>query len=137
MAKREDFKMSTAERLRRRFSDGFKQEKVKEIEQGKTRICEVCREYEVTYPSVYKWIAKFGKNKDKPERVIVESKSDTKKLLELKKKVAELERTVGQKQIQIDFKEKMIELAEEHYQIDIKKKFSGEPFKNTGKTEKK
>jgi len=60
--------------------------------------------------------------KKKPERLIVESDSDTKKLLELKKRVAELERIVGQKQIMIDFKDKMIELAEEHYKFDIKKK---------------
>lgn len=136
MAKREDFKMSIAERRRRHFSDTFKKEKVREIEQGRTRISEICREYEVSNVSVYNWIDKFGKCKDKPEQIIVESQSDTKKLLELKKKVAELERTIGQKQILIDFKDKMIELAEECYEIDIKKKFSGKQSKDAGKKEK-
>lgn len=136
MAKREDFKMSIAERRRRHFSEGFKKEKVKEIEQGKSRIIDICREYEVSDVSVYKWIDKFGTDKNKPERIIVESKSDTKKLLELKKKVAELERTIGQKQILLDFNDKMIELAEEYYQVDIKKKFSGKQSNTSGKTEK-
>ena len=60
---------------------------------------------------------------------------DTKKLLELKKKVAELERIIGQKQIMLDFKDKMIEIAEQTYGVDIKKKFSTQPSKTSGKTE--
>lgn len=137
MAKREDFKMSVEQRQRRHFSEGFKKEKVKEIEQGRSRVIDVCREYEVSNVAVYRWIDKFGNNKDKPERMIVESKSDTQKLLEYKNKVAELERTIGQKQILIDFKDRVIEMAEEHYQVDIKKKFSGESSKNSGKKGKK
>lgn len=137
MAKREQFKMSVSERQRRKFSDGFKKEKVRELELGRVKVSEICKAYEVTSAAVYKWIAKFGTQKDKPERLIVESKSDTQKLLELKKKVAELERMVGQKQILIDFQSKMIDLAEEHYQIDIKKKFTGTPSGTTGKTGKK
>jgi hypothetical protein len=62
--------------------------------------------------------------KDKKERLIIETDSDTRQLLELKKKIAELEQIVGQKQILIDFKDKMIDLAEETYGVDIKKKFS-------------
>ncbi|MGE0930274.1 hypothetical protein [Peijinzhouia sedimentorum] len=50
---------------------------------------------------------------------MVESQSDSARLLELKKQVADLERIVGQKQLLIDFQQKMIELAEEEYQIDI------------------
>lgn len=137
MAKRKDFKMSIAERQRRHFSENFKKEKVREIEQGRTRVSEISREYEVSNVAVYKWIAKFGKDKDKPERIIVENKSDTKKLLSLEKKVAELERTIGQKQILIDFNDRMIELAEDHYQVDIKKKFSGRQSKSAGKTGKR
>mgnify|MGYP000994246948 CR=1 FL=1 len=43
----------------------------------------------------------------------------------------------GQKQIVIDFQEKMIELAEQEYNVDIKKKFDSEPSFSTGTTEKK
>jgi hypothetical protein len=48
----------------------------------------------------------------------------------------EAEMSVGQKQIMIDFLEKMIELAEQEYGIDIKKKFSlgrSVGFGSTGK----
>ncbi|TBH70176.1 hypothetical protein EWU22_13130, partial [Aquirufa nivalisilvae] len=54
----------------------------------------------------------------------------------LKKKVAELERIVGQKQILLDFKDKMIDLAEQAYGVDIKKKFDSKPFDTTGSPEK-
>lgn len=42
---------------------------------------------------------------------------------------------VGQKQIVIDFQEKMIDLAEEEYGIDIKKKFETRPSSTSQKTE--
>jgi hypothetical protein len=54
----------------------------------------------------------------------VESKSDTSKIIALEKRIAELERLLGQKQIEMEFKEKMIELAEKKYGVDIKKKFA-------------
>lgn len=50
--------------------------------------------------------------------------SSSKKLKELNKRIADLERTLGQKQIKIDFLEKMIELAKEELGIDFKKNFS-------------
>jgi hypothetical protein len=50
--------------------------------------------------------------------------------------VAELERIIGQKQILIDFKDKMIDIAEEEYGVDIKKKYSSKPSIISGNTEK-
>ena len=127
--------MTTAERRRRHFSDSFKIQKVRELETGKTKVSELCKQYEVTATNVYRWLNKFGTMKDKKERLIIETDSDTRQLLELKKKVAELERIIGQKQILIDFKDKMIDLAEESYGIDIKKKFSTRPSNTSGTTE--
>ncbi|MHC8950625.1 transposase [Sphingobacterium hungaricum] len=131
MAVNKYYKMSVQERSSRRFSESFKRAKVLEIETGKTRISEVCREYEVNNTNVHRWIRKFG-SRNKQIRTMVETDSDTKKLLELKKKVAELEQIVGQKQILIDFQAKMIDLAEEEYRIDIKKKFSIKPSGTSG-----
>ncbi len=134
MATREQFKMTTAERQRRHFSDSFKIQKVRELETGKTKISELCEQYEVARANVYKWLKKFGTMKDKKERLIIETDSDTKQLLALKKKVAELERLIGQKQIQLEFKDKMIDLAEETYGVDIKKKYSIRQSNISGKT---
>ena len=103
------FKMTTAQRIRRNFSESFKIKKVRELETGITRMAELCRQYEVSGSAVYYWIKKYGIMKDKPERMVIESESDTQELLALRKKIAELEQAVGQKQLLIDFKDKMIE----------------------------
>ena len=135
MATREKFKMTIAERRQRHFSDSFKIKKVREIETGKAKVSELCKQYEVSATNVYRWLNKFGTMKSKKERLIVETDSDTKQLLELKKKVAELEQIIGQKQILIDFKDKMIDLAEEAYGVDIKKKYSTQQSNISGNTE--
>lgn len=136
MAIRKNFTMTTQERRYRRFSDSFKIQKVQEIERGITSVSDICKEYEVTSTNVYRWIAKYGSMKKKKERLIVESQSDTKKILELKRKVAELEQIIGQKQILIEFKDKMIEIAEETYKVDIKKKFTEKPSDTSGSSGK-
>lgn len=137
MAKIEQFQLSKQERHKRRFSESFKQQKVKEIELGYVTLTEISRQYQVTRNNVYRWMDKFGTMKDKQERIIVETASDAKQLLALKKKVAELERIIGQKQLLIDFKDKMIDLAEETYGVEIKKNFSTQPSQESGKTKGK
>ena len=132
MATRNQFKMSISERRSRTFSENFKIKKVREIEQGRTKVSEICKQYEVSDVSVYKWLQNYGTMKDKKERMIVESQSDTQQLIALKKKVAELERIVGQKQVLLDFKDKMIDLAEQIYGVDIKRKFSTRPSSTSG-----
>lgn len=136
MATRQNYKLSESERRRRTFSENFKIKKVREIETGQTKVSEICKQYEVSPPAVYKWVEKYGIMKNKKERLIVESESDTKELLSLKKRIAELERLVGQKQIQLDFQNKLIELAEQKYGIDIKKNYSIGQSNTSGKTEK-
>jgi transposase-like protein len=120
------FSMTVKERRYRRFSESFKREKVKEIIENRSTVSDICRVNEVSYTSVYHWINLYS-NTNKPHRTIVEAKSDTTKILALQKKIADLERLIGQKQVQIDFQEKMIEIAEETYQVDIKKKFGTKP----------
>ena len=135
MATRNQFKMSISERRARTFSENFKIKKVREIELGRTKVSEVCKQYEVSQTSVYNWLQNYGTMKNKKERMIVESQSDTQQLIALKKKIAELERIVGQKQILLEFKDKMIDLAEQTYGVDIKKKFSTKLSNTSGSDE--
>ena len=127
MATRKQFTMNEAERRRRHFSDNFKKSKVQELELGRLTISELKRQYEVSSTTIYRWIANFGTMKNKPERIVVETDSDTKELLLLKQKIADLERTVGQKQVLIDFYDKLIDIAEVEFKVDIKKKFGAKP----------
>ncbi len=135
MATRKQFKLTHSERQLRHFSDSFKIQKVRELEVGKTKISELCKQYEVSATSIYRWLNKFGTMANKKERLIIETDSDTKQLIELKRKLANLEQIIGQKQIIIDFKDKMIDLAEQTYGVDIKKKFSTQHSNTSGNTE--
>src|ERR1700712_3873084 len=102
MATRTAFKLSEKERQLRNFSEEFKRQKVREIERKQTKISEVCREYEVSSTSVLRWLKKYSANYMKGVKTIVESDSDTSKIIALQARIAALERTVGQKQLIID-----------------------------------
>ncbi len=127
MATKHQFKLSTEERRMRTFSEELKQKLVREIEQKKTTISQISRQYEVRENTVSKWLKKYGMDKNQKVRTIVECESDTVKMLNYQKKIAELEQLVGQKQVVIEFQNKMIELAEQEYKIDIKKKLETKP----------
>jgi len=135
MAKRDEFSLTLTERRRRSFSETFKRKKVREIEMGLSRVVQVSRQYGVSSTAIYRWIRKFGVNKDSTERLIIETMSDTRALQEMKERLAELERLVGQKQIEVEFYKKMIDLAQEHYGIEIKKNFSTQPSDSSGSKE--
>jgi transposase len=123
-------------RVHRYFSEDFKRKKVRELEHNLTTVRHVSREYSVSHTSIYKWIYKYSAMRKKGVKMIVEAKSDTAKIENLKQMLKEAEASVGQKQIMIDFLEKMIELTEQEYGIDIKKKFSTR-FAGSGSTGKR
>jgi transposase len=125
MATQSTFIQPTEIRVRRSFSPEFRRKKVEEIECRISTVSEISREYQVTRAAVYKWIAQYSSTMKKKERLIVEAESDTRKLAAFQQRIAELERLLGQKQIQLEFMEKIIDIAEETYQVDIKKKFGG------------
>ncbi|UPY80139.1 transposase [Leptospira weilii] len=106
----------------RRFSEPLKRQIVMDIETKVTTIAEVSREYSVTRNSIYKWIYSYSKNRKKGVRTVIEEESVSTKLEALKAKIKKLESIIGQKQMKIDFQEKMIEFAEKEYSVDIKKK---------------
>lgn len=137
MASRSTFRIKPTKKPSRCFSDSFKQSKVREIERNLTTVRMVSKEYEVSTTAVYKWLYKYSFLRSKQLRQVIEPMSDAQKIKDLRKKIQELEQLVGQKQIQLEFKEKMIELAEQLYSIDIKKKFGSshsDGFGSTGKS---
>lgn len=129
-------KLTRQERQNRYFSEEFKRKKVVELDRNITTLAEIKREYQVSRTAIYKWIYKYSQMRKKQIKQVVEPRSDTRKIQELKKQVRELERMVGQKQIKIEFLEKTIELTEEDLGIKIKKKASKERSGGTGSTGK-
>lgn len=136
MAKLEDFSKLEHQRINRYFSESFKRKKVQEIEKNMSSVLEVSREYEVSQTAVYKWLNKYSRNRKRGVKQVVELMSDTRKIQDLKTRIRELEQMLGQKQFEIEFKNKMMDIAEEMYDIDIKKKLGSKPLPGSGSTEK-
>ena len=109
------------------YSEEFKKEIVAIFESGKLSVLQIEKLYGVNNVTVYNWIYKFSTFNEKGFRVIEMKQSSIEKLKELENKIKELERTVGQKQIKIDYLEKMIDLAKDDLKIDIKKNYNTQP----------
>ena len=135
MATISEYEKSTVrERQNRFFNESFKRSKVSEIERNLLTIAELCKEHHITRSAVYKWIYKYSLMRKREHKQIVEPVSETRKVILLKQQVAELQRVVGEKQLKLDFLEKMIALAEKEYGLDFKKKFTVKPYSGTGPT---
>ena len=103
------------------YSDEFKQEIVNLFESGTHSVYQLEKLYGLSNPMIYRWIYKFSTFNEKGQRVVEMKESNTQKLKELEQKIKSLEQIVGQKQIQIEYLEKMIDIAKDELNIDIKK----------------
>lgn len=108
-------------RRRRVFSEDFKLKIVREYESGQYLVSELGIIYDIASQNIYEWIYKYSNYNKKSIQVVEMKDSQADKLKRMEARIKELERAVGQKQMNIDYLEKMIELAKEHYDIDIKK----------------
>jgi transposase len=118
----------------RRYSESFKRELVQLYESGKYSVLQLSRLYGVHQSVIYVWIYKFSNFNEKGVRVVEMQNSHSDKLKALEQKVKDLERIVGQKQITIEFLDKVIDVASEQLKVDIKKNFSTQPSAGSGKT---
>lgn len=123
-------------KVRREFSESLKLEVVKVFESGQRSVLELSREYDVNQQTVYNWIYKYS-DFNKKRIVVVEKKDSQQELIKkLRAQIVDLKCIVGEKQINIDYLEKMIELAGNHFDTDIKKNFNT-PHSGGSKTTKK
>ncbi|MBE7172670.1 MAG: transposase [Williamsia sp.] len=106
---------------RRIFSEKLKRKIVKDIEQGKVNVTGVCREYEVSNVSVYVWLKKFSSHLHSSSTLVMQMDSEQYRTKELEKKVAELEAALGRKQLEIEYLNKLIDIASRDLAVDLKK----------------
>jgi transposase-like protein len=116
------------------FSEEIKRQAVNEYEKGKLTVGEISKFYHVSTTAVYKWLKKYSNFERHTIHVVEMSKSNTQKIKNLENRIKELEQAVGNKQMNIDFLEKMIEIAKDRYGIDIKKNFGTQQSTGSGKT---
>jgi len=109
---------------RKVYSEDFKRARIKEYENGEFSIIELSKLYNISRSSLYIWIYEYSTYNKKSLKVVEMKDSGQQKVKELQNRINSLERVVGQKQLQIDYLETIIEIAGKEYSIDIKKNSS-------------
>lgn len=110
------------EKERKVFSESFKKSKVELIESGKATTSSISRLFNVSYTAVDNWVKKYGKV-SKPDKIVIETDSDYRKLIEVQKEKEHLERLLGKQQIKIDYYEVLLDSIKEQYGEDLEKRF--------------
>lgn len=120
----------------RQYSEEFKKGLVDSFERGEFSVLQLSKLYGIGNPTIYNWVYKFSTFNEKGCRIVEMKDSQQQKLKELSNKVKELEQIVGQKQVAIEYLEKMIELAKTDLNIDLKKNYNSKPSPGSNATKK-
>ena len=105
----------------RTYSEDFKRSIVSEYERGESSVLELSRRYQLAFQNIYRWIERYSLYNQKGYILVEKSKSKQAELSEALGRIKDLEQLIGQKQIELEYLEKLIELADAHYGISIKK----------------
>ena len=97
-------------------------------------IKQLCDLWQISRVTAYKWLYKYSPHHSSGIKMVVQMESEEHKTKQLLQKIAELERTVGQKQLCIDYLEKLIEVSGKELEIDLKKNFNERPLNGSAKT---
>lgn len=115
--------------IRNGFTVEFKRWVVSEIAAGKKNRHEVCQEYGIQgHSTIQKWFYRYGGNQDlsmsSPSQPSSQKDSDKQSLL-LRNQVKALERELKESRLKQVVLETLIDIAERHYSISIKKNTGG------------
>lgn len=119
-------------REHRIFSEPLKRQIVKDLVNKRHTMKQVMLEHQVSQTTVYRWLYKYSAAHQQKCTLVVQMKSEEQMKYELQQRVAELERAVGQKQLEIDFLNKLLEISSKELGFDLKKSFSSPPSNGTG-----
>src|SRR4030095_10924446 len=119
-------------RERRIFSEALKKEIIRDIEKGKLSVIQTIREYSIGHGTVYRWIDKYSHNLQRGTVLVMQKKSEATGKEELLARIKELEAALGRKQLEVEVKDKIIEIASEMFGGDIKKKYGEKSYTTSG-----
>lgn len=121
----------------KRYSESFKQTRVREYESGSYTVLNLSRMYGFSEQTMYTWINKYSSLAKKNILIVEEHQSASEKLKTYVNRIKELERVVGLKQLELDYANKLIEIAEQKLGIEIKKNSDTPPSTCSSKNAKK
>lgn len=123
-------------RERRIFSEELKKKAIKDLVSKRTTLKRLVNEHQVSANTVYRWLYKYSPYHEQKCTLVVQMKSEEAKNQDLRARIAELERVVGQKQLEVDFLNKLLEIGSAELGFDLKKNFSTPPSNGIGSTSK-
>lgn len=110
----------------RHFSEEVRKSIVKEVDSG-LAVSEASRKYDVSSASIYNWLNLYSKTYQKSIKTIVTQKSKNNKYKDLEKELKQVYELLGRTQSELNFANKIIELASEELDLDLKKSFDSSP----------
>ena len=123
--------MGTERKTITRYSEAFKREVIEKIENGRLTQAEARRKYGIRdQATIYHWLKRSGKKHLLSRIMRIEMPNEIQPhdiIKELKVQKQQLESALAQTQLKLIAMESLVEVAEEHYKIDIKKKFGTMP----------
>jgi transposase-like protein len=131
---RHEAKQKLEIRERRIFTEEVKKKAIKDLTSKRTTMKALVVEHQISHQTLYRWLYKYSPYHEQKCTLVVQMKSEETKSIELQKKVAELERVVGQKQLEIDFLNKLLEIGSSELGFDLKKNFNTPRSNGTGGT---
>jgi len=108
-------------RFQNRYSVAFKMSVVNEIENGLISIAAASRLYGVPQPSVSEWVKRYGINAQIDKVVYVMTNEEERELLRLRKENSRLTKALDESHLKNLALESLLEIAEETYNLDLKK----------------
>lgn len=111
-------------RTAKRYSEAFKRQVVRDIERGKTTPAEVAKQYGITGAMTIKgWLRRFGTGQLVGRRAKCKEVAESSKMLLLERRNRELEQTIARLTVDKVALESVVEEAQSHFGVDLKKTF--------------
>lgn len=120
----------------RYFSEDARRAIVEEIDNGLGKT-EASRKYKVSQTAIYKWIKRYSDKYAPPLKKVVEHQSDSQKNKLLNTELSQAYEALGRSQAENMLLQKVIELANEHFDTDLKKTFENKHLPISTNTKKK
>jgi transposase-like protein len=113
--------MTVEERRRRRFSEEFRKDSVKRIQNGEITPTQIGKLYEVKVESIKRWIKKYGDGSYK-SRIVVSFGEEIEAIKNLESEIKKLRSIIADQQIEISYYKSATEVAERKLGKDFEKK---------------
>lgn len=95
---------------------------MQQLLEKKVTVQQISDLYQVSRTSIYRWLYKYSEL-ERGVKTVVQMQSEEQKSKELLQRVSELERIIGQKQLELDINQKIFEYLNQELGYDVKKKY--------------